>query len=410
MSIELIAKIAPKNDGFVGMVDADQVIGGVEGGTLLDEAVASSNVTQHEGDINHNALTNTHDMQGTSILSGDESAGKVLQANGDGTSAWDFQSPEGSNVLSTGADVGTVLTADGAGGSSWEEIPDPFTTSSGLASLLSDETGTGAAVFANNPVLVAPTLTTPQINDTSADHQYIFAVSELTADRTVTLPLLTGSDEFVFKDHIQTLTNKTLTSPTLTTPQINDTSADHQYVFAVSELTADRNVTLPLLTGDDEFVFKAHTQTLTNKTLTSPKLGTTVCKADGTAMLNEAQLGVDEICWHIQNPRVNAYYIAKYVDNYITLLECRSMTDVGTVTFNIEKRAYTAPFAAGTELLTADMVADATGEITTDFVGATDVVDGATTGQWIVLAISAIATAPTQLVVHLKYKRYGVSV
>jgi hypothetical protein len=65
----------------------------------------------------------------------------------------------------------------------------------------------------------------------------------------------------------QTMTNKTLTSPTLTTPQINDTSANHQYVFAVSELAADRTVTLPLLTGNDTFVFADHTQTLDNKTI-----------------------------------------------------------------------------------------------------------------------------------------------
>lgn len=77
-------------------------------------------------------------------------------------------------------------------------------------------------------------------------------------------------------DTAQTLTNKTLTSPVLTTPQINDTSSDHQYVFAGSELAADRTVTLPLLTGNDEFVFKDHTQTLTNKTLTSPTLTTPV--------------------------------------------------------------------------------------------------------------------------------------
>ena len=64
-----------------------------------------------------------------------------------------------------------------------------------------------------------------------------------------------------------TLTNKTLTSPVLTTPQVNDTSADHQYVFAVSELAADRTVTLPLLTGNDEFVFKDHAVTMTNKTM-----------------------------------------------------------------------------------------------------------------------------------------------
>jgi len=56
----------------------------------------------------------------------------------------------------------------------------------------------------------------------------------------------------------EALTNKTLTSPVLTTPQINDTSADHQYIFAVSELAADRTVTLPLLAASDEFVFKAH--------------------------------------------------------------------------------------------------------------------------------------------------------
>ena len=60
----------------------------------------------------------------------------------------------------------------------------------------------------------------------------------------------------MFKDH-QTLTNKTLTSPVITTPQINDTSANHQYVFAVSELTADRTVTLPPA-DNDEFVFKDH--------------------------------------------------------------------------------------------------------------------------------------------------------
>ena len=58
--------------------------------------------------------------------------------------------------------------------------------------------------------LAAKTLTLPQINDSSSDHQYVFAVSELAADRTVTLPLLAGNDEFVFKDHAVTLDNKTL--------------------------------------------------------------------------------------------------------------------------------------------------------------------------------------------------------
>ena len=95
---------------------------------------------------------------------------------------------------------------------------------------------------------------------------------------TNTLTLPAGGDaELVSTVATQTLTNKTMTgaimtSPVLTTPQIEDTSADHQYVFAVSELAADRTVTLPLLAADDEFVFADHTQTLTNKTLTSATL------------------------------------------------------------------------------------------------------------------------------------------
>ena len=55
--------------------------------------------------------------------------------------------------------------------------------------------------------LASPTFTgtvtlpkTLEIQDTSSDHQYVLGVSELTPDRTVTLPLLTGNDTFMFKD------------------------------------------------------------------------------------------------------------------------------------------------------------------------------------------------------------------
>lgn len=95
---------------------------------------------------------------------------------------------------------------------------------------------------------------------------------EGSSDFTIKLP--SSGDNLVGDTTTQTLTNKTLTSPVLTTPQINDTSADHQYIFSPSELTADRTITLPLLTGNDEMVFKAHTQTLTNKTMNSPTLNT----------------------------------------------------------------------------------------------------------------------------------------
>jgi len=93
----------------------------------------------------------------------------------------------------------------------------------------------------------------------------------------------------------QTLENKTLTSPVLTTPQINDTSADHQYVFAVSELTADRTVTLPLLTAGDTLAFNNHTATFQNKTIVHGSNGNSVtglvnASLSGSAAITNANL------------------------------------------------------------------------------------------------------------------------
>lgn len=103
---------------------------------------------------------------------------------------------------------------------------------------------------------------------TADDYELELQVIDPTADRVITIP--DATDTVVLVDEAQTLTNKTLTSPVITTPQINDASLDHQYIFASSELTADRTVTLPLLTGNDEFTFNNHTQTLANKTITTP--------------------------------------------------------------------------------------------------------------------------------------------
>lgn len=48
---------------------------------------------------------------------------------------------------------------------------------------------------------------------------------------------------------------------------LRDSNAVNSYIFYGSALAASRNVTLPLLTGNDTFAFEAHTQTLTNKTI-----------------------------------------------------------------------------------------------------------------------------------------------
>lgn len=54
------------------------------------------------------------------------------------------------------------------------------------------------------------------------------------------------------------------------------------YNLRTGAIAANRNITLPLLTGDDTFTTNAATQTLTNKTLTSPVINTQITTASAT--------------------------------------------------------------------------------------------------------------------------------
>jgi len=115
------------------------------------------------------------------------------------------------------------------------------------------------------------TNTTKVYEGASADsYETSIGVIDPTADRNINFPNASGT--VLLDSSSQTLVNKILTSPVLTTPQINDASLDHQYVFVAGELVADRNVNLPVLSDSDTFAFTDVTQTLLNKTLTAPNI------------------------------------------------------------------------------------------------------------------------------------------
>jgi len=93
-----------------------------------------------------------------------------------------------------------------------------------------------------------------------------------TADRTIRLPNYTGT--IVVDSATQTLLNKTLKTPAFTRPTIKDADSSHSYTIVPGNLTGNRNINLPVLSDSDTIVFASLTQTLTNKTLTSPFLNT----------------------------------------------------------------------------------------------------------------------------------------
>ena len=177
---------------------------------------------------------------------------------------------------STAADVGDIANVTGASGviGAATDIVEAITL------MNTEVTGikTGATTFASQIVFEG---------STDDAYETTLAVTDPTADRTITFPDASGT--VVTTTASQTLTNKTLTSPTINAGTFSGTftgtmdatslvlsgasplvfegaSADaHETTLGIVDPTADRTVSLPNAT--DTLVGKATTDTLTNKSI-----------------------------------------------------------------------------------------------------------------------------------------------
>jgi hypothetical protein len=121
--------------------------------------------------------------------------------------------------------------------------------------------------------------TTDQIDMGAATFNTIISAPAKAATSTYSIP-----DVGVTSDFAMTAGNQTFTGvKTLTTPRILDSDLTNSYIVGVSNLAADRTVTLPLLLGNDTFTFDSFATTLSNKTLASPVTTGQVTSAAGTS-------------------------------------------------------------------------------------------------------------------------------
>ena len=166
-----------------------------------------------------------------------------------------------------------------------------LTLSSELSAAITDESGTGALVFNTSPTLVTPTLGTASATAIELGHATDTTLARASAGvvNIEGVPIVTTTAT-------QTLTNKTLTSPVLTTPDLGTPTAltlTSATGLPISGLTASTSTALGV--GSVELghatdttlarasagvvtiegvnvVTTTSTDTLTNKTLTSPAL------------------------------------------------------------------------------------------------------------------------------------------
>lgn len=196
---------------------------------------------------------------------------------------------------------------------------------------------------------------------TSADsHETKLIAADPTADRTITLPDAGGN--VVLDTATQTLTNKTLTTPT------------------IASITNGGTITVP--SGAGTFTTIAGTQTLTNKTLTSPTINTPVI---GTS-LNDAN-GNEFIKFTTTSSAVNELTIANGASTTGPTLSATGtatnlniiLTPKGTGSVELNKAAFTSA------TITADGAASTSATLIIGNKGsalAVSLADGTTVGEY----------------------------
>ena len=125
-----------------------------------------------------------------------------------------------------------------------------------------------------------------------------------------------------------------------------DTADAHETILAITDPTADRTITIPDASGT--IVTTAATQTLTNKTFTSPTITSGVFNTQfsGSAFLDED--GMDS---NSATKLASQQSIKAYVDAQITAQDLDLTTDSGTIAIDLNSETLT--IAGGTGIDTS---------------------------------------------------------
>ena len=255
---------------------------------------------------------------------------------------------------------GHVLVTDGSGNLSFSGITTNFTLAADSGSndtfntgeTLTFTGGTGIdTTVANNEITVAIDSTVATLTGSQTLTNKTIALGSNTISGTTAQFNSALSDgSFATLAGSETLTNKTITSPNVSGLAITDSSIvfegstndANETTLTVTDPTADRTITLPNATGTVSLL--DNTETLTNKTLTSPVLNTGV---SGTAIKDEDNMASDSATHLATQQSIKAY-----VDSQVTAQDLDFQGDSGGA-LNIDLDSETLTIAGGTGIDTS---------------------------------------------------------
>ena len=255
---------------------------------------------------------------------------------------------------------GHVLVTDGSGNLSFSGITTNFTLAADSGSndtfntgeTLTFTGGTGIdTTIADNEVTFAIDSTVATLTGSQTLQNKTIALGSNTISGTTAQFNSALSDgSFATLAGSETLTNKTITSPNVSGLAITDSSIvfegstndANETTLTVTDPTADRTITLPNATGTVSLL--DNTETLTNKTLTSPVLNTGV---SGTAIKDEDNMASDSATHLATQQSIKAY-----VDSQVTAQDLDFQGDSGGA-LNIDLDSETLTIAGGTGIDTS---------------------------------------------------------
>ncbi len=281
-----------------------------------------------------NATTFTVNASADIVLDAD---GADIKLKDGGTNFGRFTNSGGELVIKSGSSATTAATFSGANTTLAGTVNSGAITSTGIVTGSFFVATSGSIIFEGTTDDSFET--TLQVVDPDVDRTILLpnasdtligkATTDTLTNKSIDLGTntLTGSvaefnaalqsESFTTLTGSETLTNKILTSPVINTPTVGTsltlltagtiifegaTADSFETTLTVTDPTVDRILTLPNAT--DTLIGKATTDTLTNKTLTSPVLNTSV---SGTAFLDEDNMASNSATKLASQKSIKAY-------------------------------------------------------------------------------------------------------